>query len=335
MAPNTSGFIHEILKNCMHHSGSHKAVVVFDQASLLAKKLTKAYREVLPNAEFIDFESTPSNDILLMLRSLSPMDLVVLIQSTSFRFEAFRIRVELFNRSLKVIEHPHLSSMQGDLEAQYYIESLAYDSAYYQSVGPIVKQRLDQAKKAVIDSHEAILTFESGFEDAKLNIGDYSGMKNIGGQFPIGEVFTEARNLEAVNGQARIFAFGDTQFKVNTPKVPITLIIQNGRVVDTQNSIVEFDQVLANIRADEKEIWVRELGFGLNRSFTKERLVSDIGTYERMCGVHLSLGAKHSLYKKPNFTRKDTKHHVDVFLDTKTVTLDGELVYNHSQWKTK
>ncbi|CAN7700402.1 hypothetical protein [Duganella sp. LjRoot269] len=28
---------------------------------------------------------------------------------------------------------------------------------------------------------------------AELNIGDYSGMNNVGGQFPLGEVFTEAR----------------------------------------------------------------------------------------------------------------------------------------------
>ena len=46
--------------------------------------------------------------------------------------------------------------------------------------------------------------FGSAFESAKLNVGDYSEMQNIGGQFPIGEVFTEARDLEAVNGRVRI-----------------------------------------------------------------------------------------------------------------------------------
>ena len=45
--------------------------------------------------------------------TLSASDLVVLIQSTSFRLDAFRIRVELFKQSLKVIEHPHLSRMHG------------------------------------------------------------------------------------------------------------------------------------------------------------------------------------------------------------------------------
>jgi len=83
------------------------------------------------------------------------------------------------------------------------------------------------------------------------------------------------------------------------------VIIKDGD--EALDSTPAFDTVLANIRADEGEVWVRELGFGLNRAFTQERTVSDIGTYERMCGIHLSLGAKHGSYNKPNFKRKDTR----------------------------
>ena len=50
----------------------------------------------------------------------------------------------------------------------------------------------------MVDSGGEQLVFASPFESAKLNIGDYSGMNNIGGQFPLGEVFTEAQDLEAV-----------------------------------------------------------------------------------------------------------------------------------------
>jgi hypothetical protein len=39
---------------------------------------------------------------------------VVLVQSTSFRMDAYRIRIELFKRGLKVIEHVHLSRMPGE-----------------------------------------------------------------------------------------------------------------------------------------------------------------------------------------------------------------------------
>ena len=81
-----------------------------------------------------------------------------------------------------------------------------------------------------------------------------------------------------------------------------------------------------------RRFWVRELGFGLNRAFTKTRTVADTGTYERMCGVHLSLGAKHGIYGKPGFKRRDGRYHVDVFADTHTFTLGNEIVYKDGAW---
>jgi leucyl aminopeptidase (aminopeptidase T) len=163
-------------------------------------------------------------------------------------------------------------------------------------------------------------------------VGDYSQMQNFGGQFPIGEVFTEALDLESVHGRVRIFAFGDTHYRVNRPAKPITLIIEKGQVVATEDSMPEFDAVLANIRADEQVVWLREIGFGLNRAFSKDRSVSDIGSFERMCGVHLSLGAKHGVYGKPNFKRGDGKYHIDVFAVTEQVTLDEQVVYRDGAW---
>jgi aminopeptidase len=158
-------------------------------------------------------------------------------------------------------------------------------------------------------------------------------MRNVGGQFPIGEVFTEALKLESVHGRVRISIFGDTTFSVNKPDQPITLLVSNGRVTGTLESTPEFDQVLANIRADEGEVWLRELGLGLNKAFTQDRIVRDIGTFERMCGVHLSLGAKHGSYNKPEINKSAARHHVDVFVLTDTVTLDNEVVYRNGAWQ--
>lgn len=310
------------------------AVVVFDAECDLTRTLTEAYRKCLPNAKFIDFGQVSPVAVRASFQSLKPLDLVVLIQSTNFRLNEFRIRVELFNRSLKVIEHPHLSRMQGK-EALYYIDSLAYDPRYYRNIGQALKSRIDQASSCVVESGGGELIFSGGFERAKLNVGDYSGMKNIGGQFPIGEVFTEAKDLESVNGSVSVFAFGDASFKVNKPAKLIKVEVVRGRVAGAIDSTPEFEEVLRNIRNDEGEIWVRELGFGLNRSFTRERLVSDIGTYERMCGVHLSLGAKHTIYKKPafNISQKIARHHVDIFADTHSVKLDGGGVYHEGCWR--
>jgi aminopeptidase len=323
--------VSDILSMAIEHSDLQAAVVVFDTRCDLAAALAVAYRQCIPNAKFIDFDATAPEAVLEAFAPLAPLDLVVLIQSTGFRLDAFRLRVELFKRSLKVIEHVHLARMP-DMQALHYIESLAYDPAYFRGVGNALKARIDRASHGAIDSGGERLVFASPFESAKLNVGDYAGMNNIGGQFPIGEVFTEAQDLESVNGRVRIFVFGDTSFSVNQPEKPITLVVKRGRVTEAIDSTPEFEQVLANIRADEGEVWLRELGFGMNRAFSKERTVSDIGTYERMCGIHLSLGAKHGVYSKPNIRRKDAKHHVDVFAVTESVFLDDDVVYRDGAW---
>ena len=256
---------------------------------------------------------------------------MVLVQTTSFRLNEYRIRMELFKRGLKVMEHMHLSRMP-DQQGLVYIDALAYDPAYYRGVGHALKARIERAQSGVVESGGERLVFASPFEEAKLNIGDYGAMKNVGGLFPIGEVFTEAQDLEAVNGRAKVFVFGDTTFHVNRPATPITMIVEKGRVVGAENSTPEFDNMLAIIRAHEGEVWVRELGFGMNRAFSRERTVDDIGTYERMCGIHLSLGAKHGQYQKPQFKRKDARFHVDVFVQTDAVYLDDDQVYRDGGW---
>jgi len=326
-AENLSG----VLESALEHTAARCAVVVWDGRCDLALVLAAAYRRCLPDAEFIEFERATPEEILAAFEQLSPGDLVVLVQSTSFRLDAFRIRIELFKRSLKVIEHPHLARMRG-VEGLIYIDSLAYDADYFRGVGHALKRRIDRAQRGVVDSGGEQLVFPSGFEPAKLNVGDYRGMRNVGGQFPIGEVFTESRDLETVSGRVRILFFGDTSFAVNRPDRPITLTVREGRVVEVLDSTPEFDRVLADIRGDEGQVWVRELGLGMNRAFTRERIVSDIGSFERMCGVHLSLGSKHAIFNKPDIRKKTAKHHVDVFAVTESVTLDDEVIFADGAW---
>lgn len=323
--------LRDVLEHAFEHTEEAAAIVVFDEGCALSTALTSAYRLCLPEATFINFDSTKPQTILAAFDILLPGDLVVLIQSTSFRLDAFRIRVELFRRSLKVIEHPHLARMPGD-EGLIYIDSLAYDRDYYRGVGKALRERLNGAQVCVIDSGGEQLTFTAGFEPAKLNIGDYSEMRNVGGMYPIGEVFTESKQLEAVSGRVRISIFGDTAFSVNKPEHPITLVVEGGFVTDTLDSTPEFDQVLASIRADEGHVRLRELGLGLNRAFSPERLVTDVGTFERMCGVHLSLGSKHHSYAKPEVNRKTARQHVDVFVETEFVELDGEVIFRDGKW---
>lgn len=326
-----AGHLAGVLDVVFEHGAKDRALVVFDRNCELACALTDSYRRCLPHARFLDFEHLGATATLAAFDDLRRGDLVVLIQSTSFRLDEFRIRVELFRRGLKVIEHPHLERMGGD-EARIYMHSLAYDPHYYRVVGPALKARLDSTAVATLSVDELSLVYPAGLEPAKLNVGDYRGMTNIGGQYPIGEVFTESRVLDAVHGSALVAFFGDTSFRVNRPPRPITIAIENGQIIGTKDSTPEFDRVLAGIRSDEGAVHVRELGFGLNRAFSHERTVSDIGTFERMCGVHLSLGLKHNTYSKDQVDRRVAKHHVDVFLKLDDVLLDGQPVLHEGAW---
>lgn len=322
-----------LIQTVFTHTKEERAVLVYDTNCTLSSVLSQAYKKALPHATLIDFDAEAPENILTVFSQLNPLDFVVLVQSTSFRLDAFRMRVELFKKKIKVLEHPHLSRMSDD-QVPVYIDALKYDEKYYRGLGRRLKHKVDTASRGVLDSGGETLVYETAFEIAKLNIGDYSEMVNTGGQFPIGEVFTEAQDLTALNGRLKIFSFGDVTYKVNMPENPITLIIEKGQVVDTENSTPAFDQILFNIRRDEGNVvWVRELGFGLNRAFSKTKIVADTGSYERMCGIHVSLGAKHGIYGKPGFKRRDGRYHVDVFADTYTFTLDNEIVYSEDKWQ--
>jgi hypothetical protein len=323
--------LRDVLAIALEHGPGRRALVVYDTRTGLARALAEAYRRNLPDATFVDFDGVAPEEVLALFKTFAPQDLVVLVQSTNFRLDGFRLRVELFKLGLKVIEHVHLSRMPG-AQGAHYVESLAYDPQYFRGVGHALKSRIDRAARAEVHGGGEVLAFDSPFESAKLNVGDYSAMNNVGGQFPIGEVFTEARDLEAVSGRAQIHVFGDTAYLVNHPDKPVTIVVERGRVVSTIGATPEFQEVLDIIRRDEGEVWVRELGFGMNRAFSRERRVDDIGTYERMCGIHLSLGAKHGVYAKPGFKRKDARYHIDVFVVTDAVYLDDERVYADGAW---
>lgn len=322
--------IQDIVNLVFCHTSKQQALIVYDARSQLSSCLTLAYKAILPDATALHFDQCDPEIILNAFETLDAGDLVILIQSTSFRLSKFRIRLELFNRKIKVLEHPHLARMQ-ERELKTYINALAYDPSYYRSIGPQLKKQIDQAKGIKILNKGSELIYDSPFLGAKLNIGDYTGMKNMGGQFPIGEVFTEPANLEGLNGVVKIFAFGDASFSVNTPDKPFSVGIEKGILVDSMDAPDTFQTVLNDIREKEGLVWVRELGFGLNPAFTREQCVTDIGTYERMCGIHLSLGSKHLQYKKSAFPNKGG-FHVDVFVEALGVEIDGVTVYQNGTY---
>lgn len=332
MASAASRNVRDTLAIAMEHTGGAAAVVVADDRTELSRLLLGAYRECLPGAQIFSFDHVAPEAVTNAFAELGQGALVVLIQSSVFRIPGFRIRVELYRRNIKVIEHSNLDRMAAD-EIQYYVDALAYDPAYYRRVGPWLKARMDAARSVRIESDGEVLHFDTPLETAKLNIGDFTGLKNVGSQFPIGEVFTEARDLTRVFGRVKIYGFTDTSLRLDVSPVPITLVVEGGRVVDTVGSTSELDRVLAVIRAEEGEVWLRELGFGMNRAFSRERRVADVGAFERVCGVHLSLGARHGVYKKPHLKHREVRYHVDSFVVTDRVLLDDDVVYADGAWQ--
>ena len=324
--------VRDTVSIALAHTAERAAVLVADERTALSRLLLQAYRECLPGAQVLFFDDAGAEAVKAAFAELREHDLAVLIQSSVFRIPEFRTRVELFKHGIKVIEHSNLDRM-AEGELAHYIAALAYDPAYYRGVGHALKARMDVAASVRIESEGEQLHFDCPLEPAKLNIGHFEGLKNAGSLFPIGEVFSEARDLERVHGRVKIYAFTDTSFRLNAPEAPITLLIERGRVACALDATPAFEQVLSAIRADEGEVWLRELGFGMNRAFSRERRVTDVGAFERACGVHLSLGARHGVYKKPHLDRRAARHHVDTFVVTSRVLLDADVVFSEGAWR--
>lgn len=323
--PVLAGHLKHILSHALQHTANEQALVIFDTHSPLTELFTNAYRQTLPNAQFVDIATVTPPDVMRLFEALKPKDLVVLVQSTNFRLNEFRIRIELFKRGLKTIEHTHLNRMPPE-QYDAYIDAFAYDPTYYRPLGHALKAQLDAAQRIVVTCAGTTLTYDTPMEPTKLNTGDYTDMKNIGGTFPIGEVFTEPKDLTKVNGEAMAFAFAGEDHLIQLHE-PFKLIITNG-ILTAPNAPADFQAILAKIRETEEPI-VREFGIGLNPAMGKHRLVSDITAFERQKGLHFSIGAKHTVYAKPGLHRKHGRYHVDVFIDVEHITVDGETIYKN------
>lgn len=318
---NITAIVHQTIRL----EPSEHALVIYDTDAPLTRIVLEGYKSALPHGEFMDFHAHTGTQILERISQLKPKDLVVVLQSTNFRLNEFRLRIELFNRELKTVEHMHLSRLSED-QYERYLNSLAYDSEYYHTYGHGLKKIIDAAETIVVTSHGgATLTYVGGMEDSKLNIGDYAGMKNIGGTYPIGEVFSEARDLTKVNGEVMVFGYAGADHCVRIV-TPFKATITNGIFEASAEAPKEFQDILDLVRVDEP-VWVREFGMGLNPSMGKDRIVNDITAFERQKGMHMSLGMKHGIYPKPGFSRKDGRYHVDIFIDLKTITADGKPMY--------
>ena len=325
--------IQDILRHCLKFDpkDNNSALIIFDTNNGLTDIITQAYRNNLPQAKFIDFATLNKESALAEFQTMSPNDLVVLIQTANFRLDDFRIRLHLFDKKLKVIEHMHLYR-NGEEVWDVYVNSLEYDTNWYPVIAPKLASTLTQTQTLQIKSKNAKLEVKNGLEVPKLNIGDYTGMNNIGGTFPIGEVFTESKNFEDMNGSVWIYAFADKEFNISMHE-PFRIDIANGIVIGYgDNTPQMFIEVLNTVRESEQSL-IREIGFGLNRAITKDKYLGDITAFERILGLHMSMGEKHSVYKKEGIISKKSRFHVDLFLAVDQVLCDDKVIFENGKYK--
>ena len=315
----------DIIEKAIEHREDEGALVIYDSENGLTNILTEAYRAALPKALFLDFNTMDKAGTIAAIDTMKAGDLVVLIQSSNFRLDDFRIRLHLFKQKFKVIEHNHLYR-NSEAVWDVYIDALAYDPDWYRGLGRRLQSKLAQTNTLTIQAHDATLTVTGGLESPKPNLGDYSGMENIGGTFPIGEVFTESLDFSKMNGSFYVYAFAGSDFSVNMHE-PFRVDVKEGVVVSWgENAPKNFANIVEEIRTNERPL-IREIGFGLNRAITRERYLEDITAFERILGMHLSMGEKHSVYKKEGITTHTARFHVDLFPVVKHATADGTVIF--------
>jgi aminopeptidase len=320
----------DILNLSIKHTPLHRALVIYDEQNGLTRVLLEAYKIALPEAKFVGFDTLSKEEVLEEFEILNPQDLVVLLQSSNFRLDDFRIRLHLSNKKFKVIEHMHLYR-NDEANWDVYIDSLAYDKTWYDTMGQSLFGKLSKVKELQIVSGERRLNVTGGLEIPKLNIGDYTGMDNIGGTFPIGEVFTESKNFAEMNGIIKVYAFASQDFTISFHE-PFEVEIEKGLVVGYgDNAPQDFKDIVEVVKQYEKPL-IREIGFGLNRAITKDSPLGDITAFERILGMHISLGEKHSVYKKPDIRTNKSKFHIDLFLTIDRVTCDDEVIFEDGKY---
>ena len=320
----------DIIALAIEKKPDERALVVYDKQYGLTNILEEAYRLALPDARFVDFDSTPKEEIVALFDETKERDLVVLLQSSNFLLDAFRIRLHLFQKKLKVIEHVHLHR-NSEAVWDVYINALAYDPAWYRVVGPKLRAKLESCSVLRIEGKDAVLTVTGGLEPPKPNLGDYTGMENIGGTFPIGEVFTESADFSKMNGSFMIYAYAGGDFCVDMHE-PFRVDVKNGIVTGfAEDAPKTFVDIVETIKQYERPL-IREIGFGLNRAITRERYLEDITAFERILGLHLSLGEKHSVYKKEGITTHKTKFHVDLFPFVERAFVDDVLIFENGTY---
>lgn len=321
-------------------SGENRILVVYDTHCLLTRILAQAYGSVLKsgNSLMVDFDGTSVAQLKATIDTMRKGDLVVMVQSNGFRLNDYRLRIELFKVGISNLEHAHLDMMPNS-QIQTYIDTLAFTpQGENRRTADELKRLMDSETYFAIRSKGgAECVYDCPLEPALLNIADYTGMKGVGGTFPVGEVFSEPSQLSKVNGEFMVFGFPSVSFDMQFMAEPFKIVIREGKMVDAINPPASFIEIMDAIRGTESEdedggILIREFGVGINTAIGRERPLQNVTAFERQAGFHISLGRKHTVFKKTGISHKRSRFHIDVFIDVDEIQMGQKVVFQNGRF---
>ena len=303
-------------------------VLLFDRQCDFSSILADAYSANMPRAEKINFDDEKPDELREKLLSLPSGSTVVLVQSSNFRLDDFRIRLQLFNAGIGCLEHAHLKYFAPD-EFETYANALEYRGDYYERFGGLLAGKLEQASELkIVSKNGSVLSF-GPMEECKTNHGVFWKQKNRGGAAICGEVFTEAKDFSSVNGELMVAAYPGTDWKMVPCEAFKVKITESILTCDDPKCPPPFRKDVLDVIAasEDGEVMIREAGFGLNPAISHANPLSDVSAFERMAGFHISLGKKHPIYRKKLAKSVVQRYHMDIFADLDQTLIDDEVVF--------
>lgn len=323
-----------ILCEHLEHNPDWEAIIIYDEECDLAKALYKSYEKNLENVQSFNFMNAEPEALIEEINKLQSGRLVILVQTGSFRMSTFRWRLELFHRNLKVIEHARLGHNTPE-EAQTYIDSLTCDITDNSRIANILIPLVDTAKQLVFTSSDGSEFIVDGpFEDVKPNLGTYLPTQHKGGGFPVGEIFSEPKDLEAFNGSLLVRAFPSMDHKT-VICTPFKVTFEKGRMTSiADDAPAEFLELmkLPQSENEDGDIRVREVGLGLNKHISFDKPLHEVTAFERMRGLHFSLGMKHNIYRKKVPKTVNQRFHIDIFVDVVKMRADDKVFFEDGEY---
>lgn len=118
-------------------------------------------------------------------------------------------------------------------------------------------------------------------------------------------------------------------------ETPFTIKIKDGVVVGGSFP-PEFQPLIDMLKTEnaDGQIPVREFGLGLNRGISRVNRLTEATAFERVAGLHLSLGMKHGAYQKKFKKQKELqqRYHVDLYPAVKRIWIQDVLVFEDGKY---